>query len=195
MFTTFDLLALGTVLGCTAISAMRGMISELFDFGGWIVSLILARTFATPAAAVVFPAMQPRAMAVVCSFVLIFILTRLLQHFLRFAFNSAIRNSKLTTGVNRIMGGILGSLKGILFVSIAVFALSFSSLPRSLEWQQAVTAPFFETLVKAAVPYLPEIFADQVHFPREPLEPDEPKKKRRRPPALPPVEQLSPRGY
>lgn len=193
MFTVFDLFSLGTILLCMVISATRGMVSELFDFGGWIISLILARMLATSVAASVFPSMQPRAMAVVCSFVLVFVVARLLQSLLRFALNSAINKAKLTS-LNRMMGGLLGTLKGILFVGIAVFACSFSNLPRTPEWQDAATAEFFETLVKASAPYLPEILADQVHFPQRGLSDDLPEQRRRKRNSGE-VERLVPRGY
>ncbi len=33
--TTFDLLALGTILFCIGLSAMRGLMGEVFSFVGW----------------------------------------------------------------------------------------------------------------------------------------------------------------
>lgn len=192
MFTLFDLLAIGTVTVCLLIGTSRGLIDELFNFFGWIVSLILARTLASPVADAVLPTMQPRQMAVVCSFVIVFIGARLLQHFVRFALHSAISKAKLTN-VNRMLGGLLGILKGILFVCLAVFICSFSNLPYSDDWRNAHTSEFFENMVKSATPMLPEVFADQVHFPARGLngnsEPPPRKHRRQRPPE---VEKLQP---
>ncbi|RRD91499.1 CvpA family protein [Conchiformibius steedae] len=191
MFTLFDLLAVGTITVCLLIGTSRGLIDELFNFFGWIVSLILARMLASPVADAVLPTMQPRQMAVVCSFVIVFVGARLLQHFVRFALHSAISKAKLTN-VNRMLGGLLGILKGILFVCLAVFVCSFSNLPYSDDWRDAHTSEFFENLVKGATPMLPEVFADQVHFPARDVngssEPP-PRKPRRRPPE---VEKLQP---
>lgn len=192
-FTTFDLLALGTVIACIVVSTMRGMISELFHFCGWIISLLMARLLSAPTATIVFPAMQPRALAVMCSFVLVFMITRILQQALLIILNSAISKAKLTS-VNRIMGGILGALKGILFVSIGVFACSFSSLPQEDGWRNAASAPFFESIVNGAIPYLPEIFANQVHFPQRNntnIDDEESHAVRYKPS----VEHLTPKGY
>lgn len=192
-FTTFDLFALGIVIACIVVSTMRGMVSELFHFCGWIISLLMARLLSSPIANVVFPAMQPRALAVMCSFVFVFMIARILQQALLIILNSAINKAKLTS-VNRIMGGILGLLKGILFVSIGVFACSFSTLPQEDGWRNAASAPFFESIVNGAIPYLPEIFANQVHFPeRNNLDSNSEEHHSMR--HKPSVERLTPKGY
>lgn len=189
MFTLFDMLAVGTIVVCLMISTSRGLVSELFDFFGWIVSLLVARMSAATVADSILTMMQPRQMAVMCAFVLVFITVRLFQHFLRFALNSAISKAKLTN-INRMLGGVLGTLKGTLFVCLAVLMCSFSKLPQSDDWQNAATSEFFENLVKAGVPVLPDVFADQVHFPARELPdlPDPAPRSRR----APPVDKLTP---
>lgn len=195
MFTVFDLFAVGTILVSMLISTSHGMVAELFDFFGWIISLILARALSSPIADNIMPNMQPRQMAIVCAFVLVFVATRLFQRLLRFALDSAINKAKLTH-LNRLLGGILGIMKGVLFVGLAVFFCSFSSLPYSDDWQSAATSRFFEGVVKSATPLLPEAFADQVHFPARDAYNDyediEPIKKERRRYQKPPVERLTP---
>ena len=58
----------------------------------------------------------------------------------------------------------LGSLKGVLVVSITVLLCAFSDLPKSSEWRDAVSAPFFESIALMGTPYLPEFLAKQVNF-------------------------------
>ena len=43
--TTFDLFAFGTILFCIVLSAMRGLMGEVFSFVGWLVALAIARFF------------------------------------------------------------------------------------------------------------------------------------------------------
>lgn len=162
--TTFDLLALGLIAVCVAASAMRGLVGELWNFAGYILSLVLARVLAVPVSETVFPLMSPRPLAVVCAFVLVFVAARVAQHFLHYVFDHIIKTVKLSM-VNRILGGCLGALKGVLFVSIIVLACSFSDMPKSPEWRNALTAPFFEQIAALGVPYLPDFLAEQVYFP------------------------------
>lgn len=140
IFTTFDIAALLTVLVCLSISAMRGLMGEVVSFVGWIVALILARALAVPVSDVVFTSMNPRPMAVMCAFVLVYIGA----HWHRAAapsFGFGGEKVKLS-GVNRMLGGILGTIKGVLVVGLVVLACSFSNLPQDPEWRNAATAPF-----------------------------------------------------
>lgn len=164
-FNTFDVSVFGVILGCILLSTSRGMVAELFDFFGWIFALILARVFASNVASAAFPNMQPESMAILCAFVLVFILTRIFLHLLNYALNHFIHTSKLSR-LNRLLGAVLGMLKGILFVTLGVFVLSFSDLPKSREWQTAFSSRFFERNVEIMASYMPTFLGSQIHFPK-----------------------------
>lgn len=161
MFTAFDFLALITLLVCTAMSAMRGLVAGLIALGGWIVALILARMLAVPVSDVVFSAMQPRPLAVVCAFVLVYILVRIGTVFLQYLLDMIVKTAQLST-LNRLLGGLLGAFKGVLVVSFVVLACMFSDLPQEAAWQQSFSAPFFEEIARLAIPYLPDFLAEQL---------------------------------
>lgn len=164
MLTTFDFLAIGTIFACLLLSAIRGLVRELLDFFGWIVALLLARNFATSAADTFMPTMTPRELAVVCGFVLVYIACRIAIMLLNHILDFTLDKTKLTS-INRVLGALVGGMKGILFVSIAVLVCSFSSLPDSEEWKHAMSAPFFEQIASYAVPYLPDFLQNQVVLP------------------------------
>ena len=164
IFTTFDIAALLTVLVCLAISAMRGLMGEVVSFVGWIVALILARALAVPVSDVVFTSMNPRPMAVVCAFVLVYIAARIGIVLLHQVLDLVVKKVKLS-GVNRMLGGILGTIKGVLVVGLVVLACSFSNLPQDPEWRNAATAPFFEHIALMEKDYLPDFLANQVQLP------------------------------
>lgn len=164
IFTTFDIAALLTVLVCLTISAMRGLMGEVVSFAGWIVALILARALAVPVSDIVFTSMNPRPMAVVCAFVLVYIVARIGIVLLHQVLDLVVKKVKLS-GVNRMLGGILGTIKGVLVVGLVVLACSFSNLPQDLEWRNAATAPFFEHIALMEKDYLPDFLANQVQLP------------------------------
>ena len=126
IFTTFDIAALLTVLVCLSISAMRGLMGEVVSFAGWIVALILARALAVPVSDIVFTSMNPRPMAVVCAFMLVYIVARIAIALLHQVLDLVVKKVKLS-GVNRMLGGILGTIKGVLVVGLVVLACSFSN--------------------------------------------------------------------
>ncbi|MDO4434624.1 MAG: CvpA family protein [Alysiella sp.] len=161
--TTFDYLAIGTILICLALSATRGLMRELLDFTGWVVALICARMFASSVADAFLINMKPRELAVVCGFVLVYILVRIGVALIQRSLDFAIKTTKLSS-LNRFLGALLGVVKGILIVSIAVLFCSFSSLPENEAWKNAQTAPFFESLAAFSIPYLPDFLKKQIHL-------------------------------
>lgn len=161
--TTFDLFAFGTILFCIVLSAMRGLMGEVFSFVGWLVALAIARFLAVDVSNFMFSSMQPRELAVVCAFVATYVAARLALAFTHQVFDLVIKKAHLST-LNRIGGAALGSLKGVLVVSITVLLCAFSDLPKSSEWRDSISAPFFESIALMGTPYLPEFLAKQVKF-------------------------------
>lgn len=162
--TTFDLAALLLIFACVVISALRGLMGEVIAFMGWLVALVLARIFAVPVSDVVFASMNPRPMAVVCAFVLVYVIARIAVILLHQLLDLIVKKAKLSR-INRLLGALLGATKGVLVVSLVVLACSFSDLPKNEEWRNAVTAPFFEDLALLEKDYLPDFLAQQVVFP------------------------------
>lgn len=163
-FNTFDVAVSMVMLSCILLSTSRGMIDELFDFFGWIFALLLARISASSVASIAFPAMQPESMGVLCAFVLVFITTRIMLHLVNYALHYFIKTTKLSS-INRLLGGVLGALKGILFITLGVFVCAFSNLPKSTEWRTAKTSRFFERNVEILASYMPAFLGAQIQFP------------------------------
>lgn len=164
MLTLFDFLAIGSILVCVALSAMRGLVRELLDFFGWIIALIIARMLAVEVADTILPTMTPRELAVVCGFVLVYVAVRVALMVVNHILDFTLTKTKLTS-VNRVLGALVGGVKGLFFIAIAVLVCSFSSLPESDAWKNAATAPFFEQLASYGVDYLPDFLQDQVVLP------------------------------
>ncbi len=171
--TAFDWAALGVIAASMILSAMRGLVGEIVAFTGWIVALLVARVFAVGVADGLLPQMQPRSLAVVCGFVSVYVVARITLALLSRLLEGVLKTAHLS-GVNRFLGALLGAIKGVLVMAIAVFLLSFSELPKTQAWRDALSAPFFEQLVLAAKQYLPSFIAEQTAFrqPEKELRPD-----------------------
>ncbi|QEY23296.1 CvpA family protein [Neisseria animalis] len=149
-----DILALAVIVSCFFISMSRGVIAEAGSLITWIAAFFAAKTFAVQFADIAFQTMQPRALAVALSFVMVFIAIRVALYLIRSLLTSAV--SALGLGsVNRLLGGIFGAIKGVLLVTLAVMVCSFTDLPSSEGWQQSYTIPYFELLAQIVMPYLP----------------------------------------
>lgn len=159
----FDILALGAIGICVILSMMRGMITEAASLITWIVAFFAAKAFAVPFADTAFQSFASRQLAVALSFVVLFFAAWLVQRFLRSLLTTAVQSVGLG-GLNRLLGGLFGAVKGILLVTVAVIACSFTDLPQTDGWRQSFSAAYFETLAQFAVSYLPEAFADKITY-------------------------------
>lgn len=163
--TVFDMLALGMLALSGAVSFMRGMIAELMSLASWLAAFLFAKTFAAPFAETALGSVQPQALAVTGGFVLLFAAALIVLKLLRSLLTSAAESAGLG-GINRLLGGIFGLIKGLLLVTLAVLVCAFTDLPQSDDWKNSLTAPYFEQLAATAVPYLPDYLANQVQYPK-----------------------------
>ncbi|WP_239324236.1 CvpA family protein [Snodgrassella gandavensis] len=162
--TLFDVLALGLILLTTLVAMMRGLVGEIASLLCWVVAFIGAKVLAVPVADMAFSSMQPRAVAVSLSFVLVFGGVWIVQRLLRTLITSALQTMGLG-GVNRTLGACFGAVKGVIIVTLVVLICAFTDLPKSSVWRNSVTADMFERLAMLAVPYLPPFLADKLNSP------------------------------
>nr|WP_283397665.1 CvpA family protein [Wielerella bovis] len=164
--TTFDLITLGILLCCIIVSVMRGLVGEVLAFASFIIGLLIAKMFAADVADIIFTSMRPREIAVIFAFVITYIVARVCVAILHEMLDLFIKKTRLSH-INRILGGILGAIKGVIIISIGTLACSFSELPSHPEWVNAKTSPFFEKTAMLGTPYLPSFLADQIQFNHE----------------------------
>ena len=149
-----DILAFGVIAACIVMSMIRGVIAEAGSLFAWVISFLLAKTFAVPFSEVAFKSIQPHALGVTISFVVIFFLARFLQQFLRTILTNAASSMGLGS-VNRVLGGVFGAAKGVLLVTLAVMVCAHTDLPETEDWQSSYSIPYFQSLSEVIMPYLP----------------------------------------
>lgn len=160
---TFDILAFAAIGLCILLSLMRGAITEVASLLAWVVAFIAAKIFAVPFSDIAFRSLESRQLAVALSFITLFFAAWLVQRFLR-SLLTGLANAAGLGSINRLLGGVFGALKGILLVTAAVIACSFTDLPQTDGWRQSVSAAYFETLAQLAAPYLPAAVADRIQY-------------------------------
>lgn len=145
-----DLLVSAVIAACILISAMRGVIAEAGSLAAWVIAFFFAKLFAAPFADLAFSSFQPRLFAPALSFISLFIFACLIQKILRPLLTQAV--SAVGLGfANRILGGMFGTAKGILIVTLLVMPASKTDLPDTEEWRDSYTLPFFVSLSEAVL--------------------------------------------
>lgn len=153
--TLFDIIVLGLIAVFVITSLMNGLVAEVLSIARWVIALILGRLLSSPLAENFLTAIQPPQAAYVVAFIIIFILVFILMRLLQNMFVALLKALGLN-GINRILGGVFGAIKGIILITIIVAVCAYTDLPKKDEWQNSASAPFFEQLASLAVPYLAE---------------------------------------
>lgn len=155
-FPLADLLILGVIAVCACMAMMRGVIAEIGALVSWVVAFVLAKGFAVPFSQTVLSSVTPQVLGVVMAFVVLFVLTRVILRLLQWMLTSAVSAVGLG-GINSILGGLLGVVKGVLLVTVAVMVCAYTGLSQTDGWKASYSIPYFEVLAQEVLmPNLPE---------------------------------------
>jgi len=147
-----SILALSLIFGF-----MRGFVREAFALAGWILSIVVARSFNEPLAAWLAEFVSTPSIRLVLSYGGLFLGTLLTFSLLGTIMRQVVHRGGLSL-LDRFMGGVFGALRGALLILIALMLmapfvkhdawyrnallpkafLNYESLARSLQ-QQAFT--------------------------------------------------------
>lgn len=152
----FDILALCIILACIFMSMTRGVIAEVASMLAWVVSFVVARMLAEPFADIAFHSVEPHALAIIMSFIALFFIAWFVQRFLRSLMTSIVSAMGLG-GINRMLGGMFGAVKGVIIIMLGTMMASVTDLPQTDGWKHSISAPYFETLAQIVLPHLQDV--------------------------------------
>lgn len=155
-FPLADLLIFGVIAVCGCMAMMRGMIAEIGTLVSWVVAFALAKAFAVPFSQIALSSVTPQVLSVAMAFVVLFVLTRVALRFVQWMLTSAVSAVGLGC-INSVLGGLLGLVKGVLLVTMAVMVCAYTGLSQTDGWKASYSIPYFEFLAQEVLmPNLPE---------------------------------------
>jgi membrane protein required for colicin V production len=161
--TIFDYTVLVIIGISIVISMMRGAVREILSLLGWLAAFYVAKTYATQLIPLLPADIPTESLKVLAAFVILFLGVLLVASLLSIALSSLLK--KIGLGwFNRFMGALFGLARGLFIVSILVFLAGLTSIPKDTRWTNAMFSSPLETLVLAALPYLPESVAKHVKY-------------------------------
>jgi membrane protein required for colicin V production len=66
--------------------------------------------------------------------------------------------------LDRLLGGVVGTARGVLIVVIGVLVAGWTSLPQQVWWQNALLAPPLVAAALSLKPWLPQPWAEQLDY-------------------------------
>jgi membrane protein required for colicin V production len=150
----FDVAMLAVMVLSTAVGVWRGLVFELMSLLGWFVAYFAAQ-WATVMVAPYVPVGVPGsplnhaaafALTFLCALVVWALLSRLLK---------ALVHATLLGGLDRLLGGIFGALRGLVLLLALAAVVTRTPWAESPVWQQSTGAAVLNVLLSGLAPALP----------------------------------------
>lgn len=119
----FDISVTVLLFLSTAYSFLRGLTKELFSFFAYFIAFILAHRYYSLISGHISDFIQNPTMADVVSFGFIFIFSSFIVSLVGNFFRKLLYKAKTLNLMDRIFGGVLGSVKGILIIAVIMIPI------------------------------------------------------------------------
>ncbi|MEQ1592295.1 MAG: CvpA family protein [Thiobacillaceae bacterium] len=161
--TALDIIVL-LIIGLTAVRGlMRGMVDTVFSLAAWFLAFVLGRWGAVIVAPMLPAGLDSPNIRYFAAFVIVFLVVLIGVSLVGHLIASALKAVGLG-GADKMLGGLLGLIKGGMIVIGFTLAAGLTSLPRTEFWQSAALSNSLEAVAILILPLVPEKVAKYVKF-------------------------------
>ena len=151
------------VLVSLAIGAWRGAIREVINIAGWVLAFILAHAFCATLAPYFADWMAEPVYRLVVAWIVIFVVVLIFAALLASLLSELVRKLGLS-GVDRLLGAMVGLLRGALVVIVLALVAGMTKFPESALWKNATLTPPVEVAALYARALLPQSLASKIFY-------------------------------
>ncbi|HMM47677.1 MAG TPA: CvpA family protein [Thiobacillaceae bacterium] len=158
-----DIIVLLIVLLAVVRGLMRGMVDSLFSLAAWIVAFIAGKWGATLVAPLLPATIDTPSIRYFTAFALIFLAVLIAVLLVGHMLGAVVRSAGLG-GADRVLGGVVGLVKGLVILVGLTLAAGLTSLPRTDFWKQASLSGSLRIMAQSVLPVVPVDVAKHVRF-------------------------------
>ncbi len=159
----FDVIVLSILALAVVRGLMRGMVDTLFSLAAWILAFVAGKWGAMKVAAWLPGGIENPALRYFSGFVAVFLIVLIGVLLLGYLIRSLVSAVGLG-GVDRVLGGALGLVKGLVILTGFTLAAGLTSLPRTDFWKTSATSATLQKMAMRVLPFIPADMAKHVHF-------------------------------
>lgn len=156
--STLDWLLLFVLLLSLLVGLWRGLVYEVLSVLGWIAAFFLAQWLAPDVAAMLPLSSVSASVRFALAFVVTFVAAVFIAGLLASLFKKLVSVVGLRP-VDRLLGGLFGLVRGLVFLLAATLAIEMTPLRSSNWWKESKGAPVLSVTLKGLKPALPAHFA------------------------------------
>jgi membrane protein required for colicin V production len=160
--SSFDIVILGLLALFGGIGALRGAGRELMSFGVWLLAILSGWLF-TDAVATWFEQLPDPELRRLVAFAATVVATLAVLTLVMFVVRVLLPRPAPNL-VSRIIGGLVGTLRGAVVVTILIVLAGLTSLPRKDDWRHAYLVGLFQPAAAQILEFLPAPVARQFRY-------------------------------
>ncbi|HEX5362876.1 MAG TPA: CvpA family protein [Gallionella sp.] len=158
--TGFDYTLIAILVASLLLGLWRGLVYESLSLAGWPIAFVLSKLFASRLA----PMMPGDAtMRMVLAYIVVFVAALLLWSVLVWLVSRLMKAVGLG-GLDRLLGGVFGLVRGVLVVLALVWLAGLTSMPEQSFWRNAQTSRAAEDVALWGKVWLPENVSQRIHY-------------------------------
>ena len=152
------------VLGLSLVmSVWRGAVRELFSLLGWVLAYFASIYYAATVAEHLPSAIADPRLRMLAAYVAIFAGVALTSTVLGITLSGLLKLIGLGA-FDRLLGVVVGLLRGLLIVLVLTLGAGMTSVPHSAAWRNSTFSPLCEAAGVAIKPLLPAKLAQHIRY-------------------------------
>lgn len=140
------------------IGLIRGFVKEALSLATWVAAFAFALIYVKPLAEALPFAVQSEVARMGIAFAIIFFSVLVIGAIINHLLSSAVSSIGLG-GVDHVLGGAFGVLRGGLIITLLVILMGLTALPAQSWWKESQLIPWFEDSAEWLRSVIPPDFA------------------------------------
>ena len=158
-----DYAIIAVVLLSVCVGAWRGAIREVINISGWVLAFFLAHALSATLAPYFADWMAEPVYRSVVAWIVIFVAVLIFAALLASLLSEVVRKLGLS-GLDRLLGAMVGLLRGAIVVIVLALAAGMTKFPESAIWRNATFTPPVEVAALYARALLPQSLASKISY-------------------------------
>ena len=163
------------ILGFIAISmlvgTLRGFVKEVFSLAVWTAAFLVAFQYSGDLALQLDDHINLPSGRAFLAFSGLFVSVLILGGLLTFLVGKLVEKTGLS-GTDRLLGGVFGSIRGLVLVLVLMLVAAFTPVPQDPWWQQSRTIQSLMPLAEWSSQFLPDYILEHMELTPEEKEPE-----------------------
>lgn len=161
--TWLDYAVFGVLAASVVWGAWRGLVREVLSVLGWVIAFLAANLFAAPLGDELPRSIPTPELRLAAAFVAVFVASLVVTTLIGLLLSKLAKAAGLG-GLDRVLGALFGTARGVLLVLAAALLAGLSSAPREPFWRDSVTGPALSAVALVAKRWLPQTFAERLRY-------------------------------